>query len=44
MTGWFDILVISYITPFHAALSGLPIDHIGNLGERFDYCLYHFQI
>ena len=31
MTGWLILLVISYITPFTPALSGLPIDHIGNL-------------
>ncbi|MFC2070876.1 histidine kinase [Chloroflexota bacterium] len=29
--GWSILVVISYITPFTPALSGLPIDHIGNL-------------
>ena len=33
MTGWLILLVISYITPFTPALSGLPIDHIGNLAN-----------
>lgn len=31
MVGWSFLLIISYITPFTPALSGLPTDHIGNL-------------
>lgn len=31
IAGWSILLVVSYITPFTPALSGLPIDHIGNL-------------
>jgi diguanylate cyclase (GGDEF)-like protein/putative nucleotidyltransferase with HDIG domain len=33
MAGWLILLVISYIVPFTPALSGLPIDHIGNLAN-----------
>jgi diguanylate cyclase (GGDEF)-like protein/putative nucleotidyltransferase with HDIG domain len=33
MAGWIIVVVISYIVPFTPALSGLPIDHIGNLAN-----------
>ena len=33
MVGWGTLVVISYITPFTPALSGLPTDHIGNLAN-----------
>ena len=33
MAGWLILLVISYIVPFTPSLSGLPIDHIGNLAN-----------
>ena len=33
MTGWVILLVISYIVPFTPALSGYPIDHVGNLAN-----------
>jgi diguanylate cyclase (GGDEF)-like protein/putative nucleotidyltransferase with HDIG domain len=31
IVGWSFLLLVSYITPFHPSLSGLPTDHIGNL-------------
>ena len=31
LIGWSILVVIGYITPFTPALSGTPIDHIGNL-------------
>ena len=33
MIGWLVLVVISYITPFTPALSGYPIDHLGNLAN-----------
>jgi len=31
--GWTILLIVSYITPFTTSLSGLPIDHLGNLAN-----------